>query len=329
MEANGGHTMTFLIPTHEQARAGLRAMKTVLTATQPLTAVRREAIAAVQQHLLRTDHDVEALPTITPEELAAAIEDPRLRAQLVSGFVTIALTNEEVAAEEVAAVEAFAAALAVKPSALAQLRNFHEERMTLLRFDVVRRSLAGPAFKQLYEEQGLWAVVKNVASATGLWENRELAARYHALEGYPDGSLGKTLWQFYKQNGFAFPGEKHGAPEAMLIHDLSHVLAGYGTDVRSEGLVLAFQAGYRRQEPFSVLVFLLLSAQHGVKLTAFAESQRGYYDDKPGAIDEVVRSFARGAAMTVDLGDHWDFWAVMDRPVAELRREYGIADWVE
>lgn len=321
--------MTFLIPTVEQARAGLRAMKTVLTAAGPLAPVRREAIAAVQKHLLRTDHDIDALPTITPVELAAALDDPALRSQLVSGFVTMTLAGDAVAPEEVAAIEAFAAALEVAPTVLGQLRKFHEERMLLLRFDVIRRSLAGPALKQLYEEQGLVAVLKNLGSMVGLWENREVAERYHALEAYPEGTLGKALWRFYKENNFQFPGEKHGAPEALLVHDLSHILAGYGTDLHGEGLVLGFQAGYRRQEPFSVLVFLLLSAQHGVRMTKFADPQRGYYDDKPGAIDEVVRAFARGARMTVDLGDRWDFWAVMDRQVEDLRRTYGIAPWQE
>lgn len=319
--------MTFLIPTRDQARAGLRAMKTVLTAAGPLTPVRREAIAAIQRHLLRTDHDLDALPTIAPEELAAALDDPALRSQLVSGFVTMTLAGDHVAPEELAAIESFAAALGVHPAAVDQLRNFHAERMLLLRFDVIRRSLAGPALKQLYEEQGFVALMKNIASAAGLWENREVADRYRALEGYPEGSLGHSLWRFYRDNGFAFPGEKHGAPEALLVHDLSHILSGFGTDLRGEGLVLGFQAGYREQEPFSVLVFLLLTAQHGVRMTAFADPVRGFYDDRPGAIDEVVRAFARGSRMTVDLGDRWDFWAVMDRQVDELRREYGIEVW--
>lgn len=319
--------MTFLIPTVEQARAGLRAMKTVLTSAEPLTPMRSAALAAIQKHLLRTEFDVDALPTITPEELAAAIDDPALRAQLVSGMVTLSLAGDRVEAKEVAAIEGFAAALDVAPAALGQLHKFHEERMLLLRFDVVRRSLAGPALKALFEEQGFLALLKNLGSTAGLWENREVAERYRALEGYPDGSLGKSLWSFYKANGFPLPGEKHAVPEAFLIHDLSHILAGHGTDLRSEGLVLAFQAGYARQEPFSVLVFLLLTAQHGIRLTAFADPQRGYYDDKPEAIDELVRSFARGARMSIDLRDRWDFWAVMHRPVEELRREYGVSAW--
>lgn len=316
--------MTFLIPTHDQARAGLRAMKTVLTAAGELAPIRREALLAVQRHLLRTDFDLDALGPITPAELAAAIDEPALRTQLVSGMVTMTLVQDHVEAAEQAAIEAFAAALGVEPITLAQLRNYQTERLMALRVDVVRRSLAGPALKQLYEDQGFLAVVKNFASFAGLWENTALAERYRGLANYPEGTLGKELSRFYEANGFKFPGEKHGAPEALLSHDLSHILGGYGTDFRSEGLVLAFQAGYKRQDPFSVLVFLLLNGQHGLRLTAFADPARGFYNDKPGAIDEVVRAFARGARTTVDLTDHWDFWAVMDRPVADLRREYGI-----
>jgi hypothetical protein len=319
--------MAFLIPTHDQAHAGLRAMKTVLTAAGPLEPVRREVLAAVQRHLLRTDYDLDALPEIAPEELAPAIGDPALRAQLVSGMVTIALTSDRIDKRELAAIESFAAALDVRPTALEQLRKLNEERLMTLRIDVARRSLGGAAMKQLYEEQGALGVVKNLGSFAGLFENRDVAERYRGLEGYADGTLGKELWRFYKANGYAFPGEKHGAPESLLSHDLSHILAGHGTDFQSEGLVLGFQAGYRKQDPFSVLVFLLLNAQHGLKLTAFAEPTTRFYNDKPGALDEVVRAFARGSRMNIDLTDRWDFWAVMDRPVEELRKEYGIAPW--
>lgn len=319
--------MTFLIPTHDQARAGLRAMKTVLTAAGPLDPVRSEALAAIQRHLLRTDLDLDALPPITPEALASALDDPALRSQLLSGMVTLTLVSEHVDPRELAAIESFAAALGVRPVEVDQLRRFNDERLLTLRIDVVRRSLAGPALKQLYEDQGFLNLVKNLGSMAGLWENRAVAERYHGLEGYADGTLGKELWRFYRANGFPFPGEKHGAPEALLRHDLSHILAGYGTDLRGEGLVLAFTAGYRKQEPFSVLVFLLLNAQHGMRLTVFADPQRGYYNDKPGAIDELVRAFARGSRMTVDLAEQWDFWAVMDRQVDDLRRQYGIDPW--
>ena len=320
--------MTFLIPTHDQARAGLRAIKTTLTAAGPLSPVRREALTAVQRHLLRTDFDLDALPPITPAELAAAVSDPALRTQLVGGMVTLALTSDHADARELAAVESFAAALGTRPAAVEQLRRLNEERFVTLRLSVARRGLGGSAMKQLYEDQGFVGIVKNLASFAGLWENSAVADRYRGLEHYADGTLGKELWRFYRQNGFAFPGEKHGAPEGLLTHDLSHILAGHGTDFQSEGLVLGFQAGYRRQEPFAVLIFVLLNGQHGLQMSPFAEAATGFYNDKPGAIDDIVRAFARGSRMKVDLTDHWDFWAVLDRPVDELRKEYGIEPWV-
>jgi hypothetical protein len=110
--------MTVLIPTHEQAHAGLRAMKTVLTAAGPLAPTRREALAAIQRHLLRTAHDLDALAPSTPEELAAAIDDPALRTQLISGMVTLTLVRDTVADEEQAAIERLAAGLGVEPVTL-------------------------------------------------------------------------------------------------------------------------------------------------------------------------------------------------------------------
>jgi hypothetical protein len=168
-------------------------------------------------------------------------------------------------------------------------------------------------------------VAKNIASFAGLWENRAVADKYHALESWPDGTLGKELWRFYNKHDFRFPGEKHGAPESLLTHDLSHILGGYDVDFHSEGQVLGFQAGYRKKDPFSVIVFLLMMAEHGVRVTPFAKEQRGYFENHPGTAEDIVRAFARGAQMNVDLTDAWDYWAVMDRPVDELRQNYGIA----
>jgi hypothetical protein len=316
--------MTFLIPTREQAQAGLRAMKTALTVAGPLTSVRREALDAVQKHLLRTEYDLDALEPISPEDLAAQFDDPALRTQFINGMATMAFATDHIDPREAEAIEKFAAALGVAPNALDHLRKFIQERLVMLRFDIFRRGLPGAGFANTYEEQGVMGVLKNIASFAGAWENKEVADKYHALEGYADGTLGKELWRFYKKNKFLFPGEKHGAPEGFLPHDLSHILGGYDVDYHSEGLVLGFQAGYRHNDPFTVVVFFLLQAEHGMKLTAFADATRGYFAEHPGYAEEIVRAFARGAKMNIDLTDGWDFWAVMDQPVEALRARYGI-----
>ena len=298
-------------------------MKTTLDAGGGLSPTHREGIAAIQKHLLRTDFDVDSLAPIQPEELAAVVVDPALREQLVSSLVTAAMLSEHVDERHAEAVERFAAALDVAPVTVRQLRNLAEENLWRLRLDVIRQGPGPDGIRKLYEQSGALSVVKNVLGFAGLIENPEIAARYHALEGYPEGTLGKELFDFYSKRGFKFPGEKGGAPEALLAHDLSHVLGGYDTDIRSEAQVLAFTAGYRREKVFGPLVFMIVQAQHGLRLTPLAEAYTGLLST-PHVVTEMIEAFARGSRMNVDLVGDWDFWAVMDQPVSELRCRYGI-----
>lgn len=315
--------MTFLLPTTEQAHAGLRAIKTTLDAAGGMSAAQREGIAAIQRHLLRTSFDVDSLAPIEPGELAAVVVDRALREQIVSALVTSAMLSEHVDARHAEAVERFAAALDVSPAAVRQLRDLSEERLWRLRFDVVRRGPGPDGIRKLYEQSGALSVFKNILGFAGLIENPEIASKYHALAGYPEGTLGKTLFDFYTARGFKFPGEKGGAPEALLAHDLSHILGGYDTDIRSEAKVLAFTAGYKREGVFGPLVFIIVQAQHGLRLTPLADAHTGLLSE-PQLVADMVEAFARGSRMNVDLVGDWDFWAVMDQPVSDLRRRYGL-----
>lgn len=315
--------MTFIVPTREQAHAGLRAIKTTLDAGGGLSRAHREGLAAIQKHLLRTDFDVDSLAHIRPEELAAVVVDPGLREQLVSALVTTAMLSEHVEPRHAEAVEGFAAALSVSPAAVRQLRLLAEESFWRLRLDVIRQGPGPDGMRRLYEESGALGVVKNLLGFAGLVENPEIAARYRALSAYPEGTLGRELFEFYSKRGFKLPGEKGGAPEGLLGHDLSHVLGGYDTDIRSEAQVLAFTSGYRREKVFGPLIFILVQGQHGLRLTPLAESYTGLLST-PHVVTDMVEAFARGSRMNVDLMGDWDFWAVMDQPVSELRQRYGI-----
>lgn len=315
--------MTFLVPTKEQARAGLRAIKTTLIAGGGLSEVHREAISAVQKHLLKTDYDIDALPSIEPSELGTIIVDVGLREQFVSALVAISMLSEHVEPKLADMVEAFASALSVSPAAVRQLRSLAEERYFRLRFDVIRHGPGPEGMKKLYDQSGALSVVKSVLGFAGLIESKEIAEKYYALKNYPEGSLGKVLFDFYSARGFKFPGEKGGAPEGLLGHDLTHILGGYDTDIRSEARVLAFTAGYRRENVFGPLIFMLVQGQHGIRLTPLADSYTGMISSDH-LVGDMVRAFARGSRMNVDLMGSWDFWAVMDQPVSELRRRYGI-----
>ncbi|MGK3995506.1 hypothetical protein [Sorangium sp. So ce1024] len=315
--------MTYITPSHEQAHAGLRAIKVVLTSAGPLDGPRRAAVAAVQRHLLHTDFDVDALDPIAPEELARAVRDPALREQLVNGLCAMTLCGERIDERELLEVERFAAALGARPDAVRQIHRLHERRLLLLRFDIARNTLLGKSVRRMLDEGGVYGLARNIASFAGVMENEPVAARYRSLEGYREGTLGKALFTFYRENGFSFPGEKRGVPEGVLTHDLSHILAGYGTDLVGEAMTIAFQAGYRRENPFGILVFLLVQLQQGVQLTVLAPAQQGMLAT-PGLADDLVRSFVRGTKMSIDLMDDWDFWSVMEVDLEELRRRYRV-----
>lgn len=317
--------MTFLVPTTDRARAGLRAIKTTLLAGGPLAPAHREAFSAVQEHLLHTDFDVDSLPPITPADLAASIEDHALRHQLVNTLVTFTLLADHVAPAHADTVDAFAEALSVSPVAVRQLRSLAERRMLLLRYDTLRTGPGPAGLQRTFEQNGLWGGLTNLLGFAGLLENEEIAGRYRALESYPTGTLGRSLFDFYATRGFKFPGEKGGAPEGLLPHDLTHVLGGYDTDFLSEGQVVAFQAGYQRENVFGTLLFILLQSQHGIRITPLAESRTGVLDT-PHLVSALVESFARGTKMNIDLMDHWDYWAVMGEQVSELRKRYGIGE---
>ena len=124
-----------------------------------------------------------------------------------------------------------------------------------------------------------------------------------------------------RANGFSFPGEKGSPPEIIALHDLTHVLSGYGTDPAGELQVLSFHAGCRREEddPFGFILFGLAQFQLGVRLSPIADGFSGELDP-----DLVLKALVRGKACRVDPTKGWDPWPEMDTPLTELRARVGI-----
>jgi ubiquinone biosynthesis protein Coq4 len=124
------------------------------------------------------------------------------------------------------------------------------------------------------------------------------------------------------RNRFAFPGEPDGVAEAHVIHDLVHVVSGYGTHPEGELLMAAFTAGCRREDPFVALFAATVQLHAGVQLSSEAGAKpAAKFNLDPARLVAAVQC---GAKCTVDFFDAWDWWAVVDVPLAELRKRYGI-----
>lgn len=310
--------MEFKRPTSEQAYWGLRAMKTVALVDGRFDEAERHMLQSIQR-VLQTDYDIEALEPIEADLLARSLPDPQIRRQLVNGLIVMSMIDQEATAEETSLIEKYAQALEVPQDNVRNLRQLAEQELFTLRFDLLRRFWVIDKFKEIWHEEGLRGLAKIVGAVAGQYENTALAARYQQLETYPEGSLGREYWKYCRKNGFPLPGEKGSAPETIIYHDCSHILSGYDTDPAGEVQVACFSAGYRRKDPFTFVFFVLLQFHLGIRMTPITQAKTGFFDPETALI-----ALQRGAAMSIDLTEGWDYWSAMRESVDSLRHQYTI-----
>lgn len=308
--------MQIVTPTTDQAPFALRALKTVALASGGLDPSERQLLD-LGCRVLGVELDIDALPPITPEELAVAIADPEIRAALVQYMVFMAMIDGDIDPAEIVAVEAFARGLHVSEPALRTMKLYVSNHHTIMAIDLARRSFGPDKLKAIWREEGVGGLWKIVRAALG-GTNEAMAARFRALGELPEGTLGRALFEFYRANGFAPPGEKHGVPDNMLFHDIGHVLAGYPTDPTGEMRIAGFQTGYLDAGGFFMTQFIMLQFHLGANIRPGVEATRGVFD-----LESYYRAFLRGRKVKVNLL-FWDPWPHMARSLDEVRAELGV-----
>ena len=316
--------MRLLRPSPDQAPFALRAMKMVVDATAPNLPARR-LMEAAQRQILGTSYDIDALAPITAAELAQGFPDPTLRRQLVQGMIVASIANGIPSAAQFAIVQRFAAALAVDSPEVETIRRLAERQMLLFRLDFYRRS----HLRQMVEDQlqyhgGLLGLVKGLLGQRGYIEDQSVAAPYRALERLPAGTLGKVFFDHCRSQGFSFPGEPGGFPEAAIYHDLTHVLSGYGVDAAGEMQICGFQAGYMRKNTAYMALFGLLSFTTGVNMTPLPQPHSVGLLGEEDLADKFLHAVERGSRVNTDLSAHWDFWPLLALPIDEVRERLSI-----
>jgi ubiquinone biosynthesis protein Coq4 len=315
--------MRLTVPDPSLVPFGLRAVKTVATASGPLHPTQRSMIELAQRLILGTQLDIDDLEPITPESLATAIPAPEGRGRIVRGMVLVCMGRGDVTKKDAAAIERYARVLGVTEHAVANVRQLAEGRLALLRYDVNRRAFTGRALAEARESEGLLALLRAAASRAGFREDEATAAKYEALANYPEGTLGRELWAYYERNHFPVPGRLHAIPAFATVHDLCHVLSGYGVDGPGEIEVVAFQAGFMERDPLSTLFVAVLQAHLGVRLVAIAPGNKGALDD-PAMLERMIRAAKRGSHVKRDLFDHWDYWPELSKDIGDVRERLGV-----
>lgn len=304
----------------DESAALLAAMRCVATlhGRRPLDAIARQMLEATRDHVLHASGDVETMPEVGPEALAARIADDAQRRLAVQFLVLMPYLPMQVDAQEVAVVDEFAAALAVAPATLQDLHRVRDGRLKRLALDYGRRAL------RAYVPEG--GMLARVRYAVGMLRQslgvKSIAERYQALASYPEGSLGREFYEFYRLRGFPLPGEKGCLTEAVVTHDLSHILGGFNTDMPGELNVAGFEAGMRGDDfGWELLMEVILDFHCGLAFSTAGIVEPGRGNFRP---DEVVRGFELGAAVTTDLLTQWDYWPDLQRSVDEVRARFNV-----
>jgi hypothetical protein len=250
------------------------------------------------------DVDVTTLAPLPASEFAGPI-DAEDRKRVVDLLVVLEFCRHRDEDAQAARAEEYARALGVDEPLLIVARDALTEGCARVMADWARFREA------LVTEPGLPA------------SDPELAARLRALAGCAPGTLGRAYFDFVDGHGLAFPGEAGGGDAALVAHDHSHVLAGYGTDGPSE---LALQAMLTSatdfEHHFSGLVASLALYESGKFEILDIVAKIGALD-RPGAGDELAEAFHRGAACTSDFSTI-DHLARADDPLDAVRNDCGI-----
>lgn len=299
--------------------AALAAVRAVVAPSGPWpSGARRLADAVVWK--AGSSLDPGAIDPASPVQTAAAVCGLSLRTQLVRLAIVATMMDGRPDLVLSQRVDALAAALGVDSLELVDLRLLAQGRMMRLRRHLMPRAWVFRIMRQHARERGWWSLVKMLAGWLGLVADREVQARFHALDELPKQALGPTLLAFWRNAGFSLPGERGTPPWLVCYHDISHVLAGYGTDPASEVQAGCFQGGYQGSDGFMLVFFVICQFHLGIRLTPIAKAEVGMFDPFR-ALDAV----ARGAGMTRDLTDGtWDPWSHMAEDVDVLRSRYHL-----
>ncbi len=318
--------MKLIHPTGTEALACLRAMRTVTAGDGAIPPAAKAMMNAAQRVLMSLDTDVDTLTPISPRELGAAVTTPGMSDQLVHALIVGSLADGEPDPAAFERLRTFADALGVTAPALRTLHLLVEQQMVLFRLDFLRRSHIADMVRDTYKHRGgILGVAAAVLGQRGLYEDKELAARFEGLGKLPKDTFGYVYYDHCRANGFAFPGERGGFPYTGAYHDMTHVLSGYGITPDGELLLGGFMAGFKQTNPFYVILLTALLWGAGINVTPLSQPHLTGMLAKDGLAAGFITAIERGSRVNTDLSDNWDFWPLMPLPMEEARQRLGIA----
>ena len=307
-------------------KLGLRAVKSVACADGEVSERERVLMRAAARAFTPSSQeapDVDALETISPEVLAAALDDELLATRMVQVLLITALIDGEVVKEEYALIREFARALGVKDRRLKNLKQVLRDHTFLVKLDLNRHStMINDVARHAYRQGGLKGVWKSMAPMVikKAANDEELAGFYRRLGLLGEDTFGRQYWVHMRERGFAFPGEMGGFSEAFMKHDLCHVLGDYDTDHAGESEVVAFISGFSERDPFWYIFMVVLHVHLGIETFHGDPVAHLAFEPVP-----ILAALNRGRQVNTDLyALDFEWRPLLELPIEEVRARFNI-----
>jgi hypothetical protein len=260
----------------------------------------------------------DTLPKIEPQDLARAVGANRELAEHAAALIACAsLADGVIDPARLRRVVEYAHAMHVSEGWVREILQVARGHLAWAMADMTRRNASNfPGFAN--PDDTLQPMMPYGAQTD---DDKRLAERFFALEALPKSSYGHQFWAHFREHGFGFPGEPTAFTGVWAVpHDGLHVLSGYSTSIQGELLVSAFTGGMHRRDALRAQILPTIFEWHVGQEVSGIGAQKG-------ALDPIkyLIAWQRGEAMSADvLSPDWDFFAVADRDVEELRFQYGI-----
>ena len=317
----------FLIHTSpENAEIVARAVTSACRVEGWQSPVQPKLLHTLFNRLLGQNLDFENLASTSSAEVMAALRSEAERDEAIQLMVAVEILCNPIPERLERSVVQWATALHVHDRSLLYARDLMRGELTKAIHDFYRMNWIGdldrhsPGFDALVRHAG------DKAYAITIEPDATEAARWVALGSSPQGSIGRSLWEFYQMRGFTVPGQPGSVNAAVAQHDWEHVLADYGTTPMGEIEVIGFQAAASRA-PGAVLGFfgvLALFESGLMPMSLVVSEQAGHNLSAPGGIERLAEAVARGAACNTDLVLDVDFFQHANEPLEEIRARFNI-----
>jgi ubiquinone biosynthesis protein COQ4 len=191
----------------------------------------------------------------------------------------------------------------------------------------VERMRSHPTGKRVLADRPDLAVTLSNPSGLATMPAGSLGRAFHDSMNVPGGIPGYLLAGLIYRDGF-FDGYdmpedvRYAIERTRWLHDMFHVLTGYGTDLAGEGLLIYFQFAYHQPASFARMAL----SPHGLGPLLFLRPHVG----QPRWRALLREAYANGVLAHERLPPMYAYWEeLLPRPLAEVREELGIVPFEE